>query len=160
MTQYLIEIKTLVDQIAAAGSAVDTEDIILYTLNELPPPYQSFKTAIRTMLTPINLDQLYPLLLSEEVNLATEAARSNVNPDPNTTLFHYRERGRRSRGRNISNNNSSDRSPASASLICQICLKKGHSTQSGWHKLNVQYVPSSRNSSKALIANFDNIEAN
>ncbi|KAI0513689.1 hypothetical protein KFK09_009719 [Dendrobium nobile] len=98
MTQYLSEIKSLVDQIAAAGSTVDIEDIILYILNGLPPTYQSFKTSIRTMLTSISLDQLYPLLLSEEIHLAVDAARHTSN-DPNMALFGYRGRGRRSRGR-------------------------------------------------------------
>ncbi|KAI0504734.1 hypothetical protein KFK09_015687 [Dendrobium nobile] len=130
MIQYLTEIKSLVDKIAAAGSVVDTEDIILYILNGLPPSYQSFKTAIRTMLTPIQLDQLYHLLLSEEVNLATDAARTNSNLDPNSVLFTYRGCGRRSHGRNSSTNNAAPRNTATTSLICQICLKNGHSTTS------------------------------
>ncbi|KAI0498184.1 hypothetical protein KFK09_021425 [Dendrobium nobile] len=46
MSQYLMEIKSLVDRIAAAGSTIDQEDIILYILNGLPSSYQSFKTSI------------------------------------------------------------------------------------------------------------------
>ncbi|XP_028547680.1 uncharacterized protein LOC114578566 [Dendrobium catenatum] len=45
MTQYLTEIKKIVDQIASAGSSVDPEDIIIYILNGLPPEYQSFTEA-------------------------------------------------------------------------------------------------------------------
>ncbi|XP_020681658.2 uncharacterized protein LOC110099005, partial [Dendrobium catenatum] len=66
ISEYLFEIKKIVDQITASGATVDHEDVILYILNGLPPAYQSFKTSIRTMLTPISLEQLYPLLLSEE----------------------------------------------------------------------------------------------
>ncbi|KAI0520206.1 hypothetical protein KFK09_007677 [Dendrobium nobile] len=69
MQQYLTQIKNLVDNIAAAGSTIDTEDIILYTLNGLPTIYNPFKTAIRTSLNPISLDILYSLLCSEEINL-------------------------------------------------------------------------------------------
>ncbi|PKU72370.1 hypothetical protein MA16_Dca025573 [Dendrobium catenatum] len=90
MTQYLLEIKTVIDQIAATGSSVDAEDIIHHILNGLPQSYQSFKTAIRTMLTLLSLDQLYPLLLSEEINLASDVARAQPNPDPATALFTYR----------------------------------------------------------------------
>ncbi|PKU78060.1 Retrovirus-related Pol polyprotein from transposon TNT 1-94 [Dendrobium catenatum] len=36
MQQYLTQIKTLIDHIAAAGSTVDSEDIILCILNGLP----------------------------------------------------------------------------------------------------------------------------
>ncbi|XP_028548267.1 uncharacterized protein LOC114578883 [Dendrobium catenatum] len=95
ISQYLTEIKSLVDQIASSGSTVDTEDVILYILNGLPATYQSFKTAIRTMLTPISLDQLYALLLSEEVNIAADLLRQPS--DPTTALFTSRGRGRRSR---------------------------------------------------------------
>ncbi|KAI0507298.1 hypothetical protein KFK09_013420 [Dendrobium nobile] len=159
MTQYLTEIKTLVDKIVAAGSVVDTEDIILYILNGLPPSYQSFKTAIRTMLTPIHLDQLYPLLLSEEVNLASDAAKVSNNSDPNMALFVYRGRGRRSRGRNSSNTTKEPRNSASSSLTCQICLKKGHSAASCWHKANLQYTPPATQSSTALLATNSNADS-
>ncbi|XP_028548927.1 uncharacterized protein LOC114579191 [Dendrobium catenatum] len=56
MTQYLTEIKKIVDQIASAGSSVDPEDIIIYILNGLPPEYQSFTTSIRTLQTSLSLD--------------------------------------------------------------------------------------------------------
>ncbi|KAI0492882.1 hypothetical protein KFK09_027158 [Dendrobium nobile] len=42
MQQYLAHIKNLVDNIAAAGSTIDTEDIILYILNGLPSTYQDY----------------------------------------------------------------------------------------------------------------------
>ncbi|KAI0499725.1 hypothetical protein KFK09_017933 [Dendrobium nobile] len=74
MTQYLSEIKSLVDQIAVAGSSVDNEDVILYILKGLPTSYQSFKTSIRTMLNPISLDNLYSLLLSEEIHIMSDTA--------------------------------------------------------------------------------------
>ncbi|KAI0515851.1 hypothetical protein KFK09_008519 [Dendrobium nobile] len=44
MVQYLNEIKSLVDQIAAAGAKVDEEDIILYILNGLPGTYPQWTT--------------------------------------------------------------------------------------------------------------------
>ncbi|PKU71951.1 Retrovirus-related Pol polyprotein from transposon TNT 1-94 [Dendrobium catenatum] len=69
MVQYLDQVKKIVDSIAAAGLTVDTEDIVLYILNGLPAMYNPFKTAIRTSLQPISLDDLYSLLCSEEINL-------------------------------------------------------------------------------------------
>ncbi|XP_020702612.1 uncharacterized protein LOC110114170 [Dendrobium catenatum] len=70
--QYLDQIKILVDNIAAAGSKIDAEDVTLYILNGLPTEYNPFKTAIRTSLSPISLDTLYSLLCSEEINLQHE----------------------------------------------------------------------------------------
>ncbi|XP_020682917.1 uncharacterized protein LOC110099927 [Dendrobium catenatum] len=116
--------------ISAAGSSVDAEEIIHHILNGLPHSYQSFKTAIRTMLTPLSLDQLYPLLLSKEINLASDAARAPPMSDNATALFTYRGRGHRPRGRNTSNMASQPRNPATASL----------------------YVPPSRTGNTALLA--------
>lgn len=85
MQQYLSEIKNLVDNIVAAVSIIDSEDIILYTLNGLPSSYQSFKTVIRTTLMPISLDDFYSLLCSEEINLATKNLKIST-PDPHLAL--------------------------------------------------------------------------
>ncbi|PKU83090.1 Retrovirus-related Pol polyprotein from transposon TNT 1-94 [Dendrobium catenatum] len=149
MTQYLTDIKALVDQIATAGSVVDTEDIILYILNGLPPSYQAFKTAIRTMITPISLDDLYPLLLSEEVNISADAARNLPPADPNIALYAQRGRGRRQRGRSNNNNPTTVRSTTDSTTTCQICQKRGHSAANCWHRLNENYVPRSRNTALA-----------
>ncbi|PKU74220.1 hypothetical protein MA16_Dca021624 [Dendrobium catenatum] len=67
MQQYLTQVKTIVDNIAASGSKVDPEDIILYTLNGLPAAYNSFKTYIRNSSVLADLDSLYSLLCSEEI---------------------------------------------------------------------------------------------
>ncbi|KAI0496025.1 hypothetical protein KFK09_022332 [Dendrobium nobile] len=121
MTQYLSEIRSLVDQISAAGSTVDIEDIILYILNDLPHTYQSFKTSIRTMLMPISLDQLYPLLLSEEINLAADADRQTHGSDPTHALFNYRGRGKKSRGKPSSTMSGPPRPNPNSAVVCQIC---------------------------------------
>lgn len=68
MTRYLSKVQAHVDNLGAAGAPIDHEDINLYILNNLLSTYQSFKTAIRTKLTPISLDDRYSLLCSEEVN--------------------------------------------------------------------------------------------
>ncbi|KAL0925490.1 hypothetical protein M5K25_003827 [Dendrobium thyrsiflorum] len=62
MSQYLTNIKSIVDNIAVAGSVLDSEDILLYMLNGLPASYNAFKTSIRTMLHPIGSDDLYSLI--------------------------------------------------------------------------------------------------
>ncbi|KAL0918303.1 hypothetical protein M5K25_010303 [Dendrobium thyrsiflorum] len=160
MMQYLSDIKAIVDQIAAAGSGVDTEDIILYILNGLPSTYQSFKTAIRTMLCPISLDQLYPLLISEEIHVAAEAAKTPAAADPNKAFFMQRGRGRPNRARTQSKSTGSARPNPYASVTCQICLKKGHSATSCWHRSNMSYAPSLKQSNTALLASSDISDTN
>ncbi|PKU64269.1 Retrovirus-related Pol polyprotein from transposon TNT 1-94 [Dendrobium catenatum] len=169
MMVYLSEIKAIVDQISAAGASVDPEDIIHHILNGLPQIYQSFKTSIRTSTSSLTLDQIYPLLLSEEINLAADAARFSSNQDPTMALFNTRGRGRRQKGKNYYNpsttnkttnaDNSSamsqPRNTQTFAIFCQICYKKGHSAQTCWHRLNVQYVPPSKNTNSALIASSE-----
>ncbi|PKU68904.1 Retrovirus-related Pol polyprotein from transposon TNT 1-94 [Dendrobium catenatum] len=89
MVQYLFEIKGKVDAIAAAGSAIEEEDIIHYTLNGLPITYQSFKIVIRTHPNPISIDDFYSMLCSEELHLNVDMNRNanNLPPaDPNLAL--------------------------------------------------------------------------
>ncbi|XP_020677738.1 uncharacterized protein LOC110096231 [Dendrobium catenatum] len=153
MVQYLSVIKQKIDAITAAGSSVPTEDIILYTLNGLPPTYQGFKTALRTQLQPINLDDFYSLLCSEELNIAAETARATVYTSSSTdqafslatTRGRFRGRGSyqssnrgrstgpgRGRGRTDSSSgrvpNTSNRGgrPPCSYVECQICAKPGH----------------------------------
>lgn len=78
MQQYLTQIKTIVDTIAASGSVVDPEDIILHTLNGLPS-YNSFKAAICTSQLPLDLDTLYSLLCNEEIHVQQEVAWDNLS---------------------------------------------------------------------------------
>ncbi|KAI0525114.1 hypothetical protein KFK09_004505 [Dendrobium nobile] len=62
MQQYLTRIKTIVDNISASGSTIDPEDIMLHILNGLHPTFNSFKSTIRNLLLPIDLDTFYALL--------------------------------------------------------------------------------------------------
>lgn len=63
------------DNIADVGTHIDNEDIIFYTLNDLPFSYQAFKMAIQTKLDPINLDDLYSLLCCEKINIFNETTK-------------------------------------------------------------------------------------
>ncbi|PKU71260.1 Retrovirus-related Pol polyprotein from transposon TNT 1-94 [Dendrobium catenatum] len=165
MTDYLASIKTIVDNIRAAGRMIDNEDVLHYILNGLPPSYQSFKTTIRSSLQPINLDDLYSLLRSEEVHQTTDAARElsfstpSPVPDGQTALFSTRGRSRgrssfnRGRGRTYSNNTNraTSRTPRFEGE-CQICGKRGHSAVNCWHRGNFSYTPpQSSASSVALV---------
>lgn len=160
MTDYLSEIKSIVDQIAAAGLSIDAEDVIHYFLNGLPQPYQSFKSSIRTSLLPLSLDQIYPLLLSEEINLASDAARFSSATDPNVALFTNCGRGRRSRAKNTYGSSTTTRNNPKASILCKICSKKGHSANSRWHRFDTQYVAPSKNVNTGLLASSDTTDAN
>ncbi|PKU78985.1 Retrovirus-related Pol polyprotein from transposon TNT 1-94 [Dendrobium catenatum] len=165
MQQYLDQIKKLVDNIAAAGSKVDTEDIVLYILNGLPASYNSFKTAIRTSLQPISLDDLYSLLSSEEINLQHQLLQDSQQPN-SMALYsnrsNYRGRSNKFRGKNYNSRSQQvDRqqpSPENQTTarsqqnrpVCQICGKTGHTAGNCWHRQNLNYAPPTN--SRALSA--------
>ncbi|KAI0496052.1 hypothetical protein KFK09_022359 [Dendrobium nobile] len=148
MLQYFNTIKSLVDRIAAAGSQIESEDIIHHILNGLPQAYQSFKTTIRTMTQSLNLDQLYSLLISEEIHIASDAARFAPQNQVDTALFSARGRGRRGKTRPAGSRTTSSQPPT----ICQICLKRGHTDAECWHRLNAQYVPASQSQTNKTLA--------
>ncbi|KAI0522702.1 hypothetical protein KFK09_005087 [Dendrobium nobile] len=87
MQQYLNHVKSIVDNISASGSNVDEEDVILHILNGLPPTYSSFKAAIRTSPHPMNLDNIYSLLCSEEINVNQELTRTS-STNSGVTAFY------------------------------------------------------------------------
>ncbi|KAI0520283.1 hypothetical protein KFK09_007754 [Dendrobium nobile] len=101
MIQYLTEIKKLVDQITSAGSTIDSEDIILYILNGLTPAYQSFKTYIQNSPSPIQLENLYAMLINEEIHVNADVARLSTDTLQQAALYASRGCGRRIRGRSV-----------------------------------------------------------
>lgn len=76
MNEYLTDLKTKVDLIVVVGSPINTDDIIYYTLNDLPTTYQSFTATIRMNLLPLSFDGLYSLLCSEETLQCSEASHN------------------------------------------------------------------------------------
>ncbi|KAI0511993.1 hypothetical protein KFK09_012627 [Dendrobium nobile] len=122
----------------------------MYTLNGLPASYQGFKTAIRTNLQPLNLDDFYSLLCSEETNLENEAARALQSvqiPDKSVALNATPTRGsarqpyRNARGRGRFSSSRGGRT-VSPRIECQICGKLGHSAEKCWHRTNLNYIKS------------------
>ncbi|XP_020704789.1 uncharacterized protein LOC110115768 [Dendrobium catenatum] len=116
--EYLTDIKKIVDQFTSVGSTLDTEDIIIYILNGLPPPYQLFKTSIRHLQSPL---------------------------------------GRCGRGRTQTATNPPTKTASKSSLICQICTKRGHTTDVCCHRHNANYITPSpqSNTGHALLASSD-----
>ncbi|PKU72770.1 Retrovirus-related Pol polyprotein from transposon TNT 1-94 [Dendrobium catenatum] len=158
MIQYLTEIKKLVDQIASAGSTIDSEDIILYILNGLTPAYQSFKTYIRNSPSPIRLENLYVMIISEEIHANSDAARISTDTLQQAALYASRGRGRRTRGRSTQSSNPNNRSGQQQQApICQICSKKGHTADACWHRMNANYTPQTTTPkhNSALVANSE-----
>lgn len=84
VTEYMKKIKHISDSLAAVLSPVDEEDLIIHTLNGLPPDYAAFRTSIRTRASPLSIEELHVLLLCEEMSLESSQTTSS---DYTTTAF-------------------------------------------------------------------------
>ncbi|KAH7852720.1 hypothetical protein Vadar_028310 [Vaccinium darrowii] len=89
MDVYLQQIKNLNDQLTLAGSQVDSEDLVLITLNGMSDDYRAFKTSIRTRSTPITMEELCALLLSEAIHEET-SHKSHSSTDLNVAFVASR----------------------------------------------------------------------
>ncbi|XP_078148653.1 uncharacterized protein LOC144544113 [Carex rostrata] len=84
MQEYHPKIKSLADQLAACGSPVSEEDLILYTLDGLTDSaYRPFQTAIRTRSHsgPVSIEELQTLLVCEEISLTDEISATKSHVD-------------------------------------------------------------------------------
>ncbi|PKU73369.1 Retrovirus-related Pol polyprotein from transposon TNT 1-94 [Dendrobium catenatum] len=163
MQQYLSQVKNIVDNIAAAGSKIDPEDIVLYILKGLPSTYNSFKTTVRTSPLPADLDNLYSLLCSEEIHVNQEIQKDQSTSSATAlyTTSSNQSRGRPQRRTNRNKNTQFPMLPSatqSTTLVspqnqcptCQICGKTGHSALNCWHIYTQKYAPAP--APKALLA--------
>lgn len=85
-------IKSKCDAIVISGQPLSSKDIIQYTLNNLLSMYHAFKIVIQTNLQLISLDDIYALLCSEELNIATKISKDNSTlqaSDHQFTLIVY-----------------------------------------------------------------------
>ncbi|PKU70985.1 Retrovirus-related Pol polyprotein from transposon TNT 1-94 [Dendrobium catenatum] len=166
--QYLTQIKSIVDNIAAAGSKIEPDDVIHYILQGLPNTYSSFKTAIRTYPQSLDLDKFYSLLCSEAINIQQEQSLDLTNNTPHNALYASSQNSSRDRTQrrffknknsaqpyNSNNNSSQMAQPASnpsAKPTCQICGKIGHIALNCWHRCNLKFAPTVTRPPKALLA--------
>ncbi|KAJ4969694.1 hypothetical protein NE237_002793 [Protea cynaroides] len=87
MNDYIQQIKFLTDQLATCGSTVTDDDIILLTLDGLPPSHCQFCSSvrIRAKSADLSLTDLHTLLICEEISVAEESS-----PDPTMALLASR----------------------------------------------------------------------
>lgn len=167
MQDYLHQIKVITDQLAACGSPVGEDDIILQTLNGLLPAYRPFQTSIRTRsrMDLVSIEELHTLLICEELSMVEDSspaisttftASKQQNPRSNNSQkgqnhgppSQQASRGRRppnfknaSHGHGVlgSGPSSPSPSPQSNRPVCQICHKIGHFAIDCYHRMDHAY---------------------
>ncbi|KAI3700963.1 hypothetical protein L2E82_45604 [Cichorium intybus] len=111
--------KSLCDQLAAIGHPVDDSDKIHCFLYELGASFESFSTAIRASLSPLNLRDLIAQAEGHEIFLRSlhGSGPPPVAFNTQTTPTHNKGRGRSFR---------SGRGRGRRPPYCQLCHTKGH----------------------------------
>ncbi|PKU71322.1 Retrovirus-related Pol polyprotein from transposon TNT 1-94 [Dendrobium catenatum] len=165
LQQYLNRIKSIVDNISASGSKVESEDVILHILNGLPPTFNSFKSTIHNSLSPINLDTFYSLLCNEDIHLQQEQQLDIAQAASQTALYAAQNGQFRSRptkkffkNKNVQYSSQPNQSaaptlPNPSRPTCQICGKLGHIAINCWHRSNPKYAPTDTRQPRALLTN-------
>ena len=77
VTDYILSIRTIIDQLGSIGVTVDDDDLIMVTLNGLGREYKPFETSIAVRDTYPSFQELIPLLVSEEMRLGSNASTSS-----------------------------------------------------------------------------------
>jgi histone deacetylase 1/2 len=147
ISEYYAKVKSLADEMAAAGKRLDDEEIISYLLNGLDQEYDPVSTVVANRVEPIAVSELFTQLVSHEqrLDLRTGGSQSSVN----VAAKGGRSGGNYSRGGGRGNvrgnghggghgnrggftrgggNNNDARAPFQSGVICQVCGKEGHPT--------------------------------
>ncbi|XP_058003764.1 uncharacterized protein LOC131180155 [Hevea brasiliensis] len=156
---YMDRAKHIFNQLVELDAAISEDDLIDHILHGLGLDYRPFTCNIEARLTSISFDDLFGLLLSEEMQL------KNFNDSLNThAVAHYttrqnttggtRGRSRGSRRGGHQSNSGRGHSPSynneSFTLTCYNCRGQGHTSK---HCLSLKYNTYIDHSSKP-IANY------
>lgn len=176
ISEYFSKMKSLSDEITAAGKPMDDEDFIANVINGLDHEYNPLITAVVTRVEPITVPDLYSQLLSFESRLELQDG-SNSGSSVNSANRGRgastggrgagrgppggRGRGRGGFGRGRGNqqqyrgNNFNHRTQGNSNdnrPLCQVCLKKGHLAPDCWHRYEENYTLDERNAAAAMTA--------
>ncbi|KAL9411275.1 hypothetical protein AB3S75_044965 [Citrus x aurantiifolia] len=75
ITDYFIKMKNIADNMAAAGSALSSDDLILHVLSGLGPDYNSVATYItgQVGVGKMNVNEAYAMLLTQEARIEQQS---------------------------------------------------------------------------------------
>ncbi|WVZ96725.1 hypothetical protein U9M48_042326 [Paspalum notatum var. saurae] len=137
ISEYYAKMKSLGDQMAAAGKPIEDDELIAYILNGLDAEFNPIVSALVTRIEPITLGELYSQLLSFETRLDLQQGGSSSSVNAANSGGHGG-----TPGRDIVvllstiNMGFFDSRP-----LCQVCFKKGHSAPDCWHRYDETYTP-------------------
>lgn len=76
--EYLRQIRTIADELAAAGHSLSDEELVVKVLSGVGSEFNTLASAIRARSSPISWEELTGLLLDEELTLKHAESKKNV----------------------------------------------------------------------------------
>nr|KYP66597.1 Retrovirus-related Pol polyprotein from transposon TNT 1-94 [Cajanus cajan] len=147
IAEYLVQVKQIVETLAAIGSPLSVEDHIDAIFDGLDENYDGFITSCITRTEAYTVAEIEALLMHQEERLERHKKRETLTPQANIAqsqpkkgnLVTNRWRGRgenRGRGRSGRSNQHSFGGGRGQRIQCQLCGKLGHSAYHCWSRFD------------------------
>ena len=156
ISEYIAKMRSLADEMAAAGEQLDDEELVAYIINGLDSDFDAAVEGIMATarIAPPSVSHVYSQVLSYEnrmkirqayvttsANAANCGGRGGRNSGGNRGRGGF-GRGGRSGGRgNPAGNNQGCGRGKDSRPVCQVCHKRGHVASDCWHRYDDSYVP-------------------
>ncbi|KAF3792473.1 hypothetical protein EJ110_NYTH11473 [Nymphaea thermarum] len=126
---YFHKAKGIDHQLAMASKPVDEDDLVMNILFGLPEDYGTLKVSLRTRVDPINLEELYSLLLIQESEISKPASLE----DPSAYIVHRQQnfKNHHYRGKPEQQKRHPGHRPQDKTVNCHACVPKVLSKSQG-----------------------------
>lgn len=177
VAEYVGKMKSLGDEMAAAGRPLEDDELVEYILTGLDEDYDSVVSSALGRAEPISVSELYSQMLAFETRMnlrnngnssgssanaanrrgrggpgrfGRSGGRGGRNPNPPA---HH---GGRGNGNNYNPRqaNQGPRNNTGLSDPCQVCFKKGHTADRCWYRYDENFVPDPRHVAAAATTSY------
>lgn len=171
INEYVSKMKTLADEMTAAGKVVDDDDLVSYIIVGLDDTYEPVISTI-VGKDSMTLGEAYSQLLSFEqrlalrhggdasANLANRGRGGGGGQQRGGNAGNGRGRGNNNNGANRGRgrgNNGGARPPGGVDNRpkCQLCYKRGHTVINCWYRYDEDFVPDEKYAGSATSYGID-----
>jgi hypothetical protein len=164
--------RTLGDEMAAAGKPIDNDELLTYILTGLDIEFNPVVTSLLSRKESVTVSEAYSQLLAFETRMEIMGSRNSESSANSANRGGRggsggRGRGNFTRGRGQGgvrgrgnfnqrqNNNGGGlggqgRGSGTTKPVCQVCLKTGHTADRCWHRFEEDFVPEERHAGTAM----------
>lgn len=156
ISEYIAKMRSLADEMAAAGEPLDDEELVAYIINGLDSDFDAVVEGIMATerIAPPSVSHVYSQVLSYEnrmkirqayvttsANAANCGGRGGRNSGGNRGRGGFGRGGRGGGRGNLAGNNQGRGRGNDSRPLCQVCHKRGHVASDCWHRYDDSYVP-------------------